>query len=103
MAKQHFFFKLIPPRPTFAQDMDERERGLMAQHSRYLHNHFAAKRVLIYGPVIGPDGAFGMAVFEVENESEARSIAENDPTILAMLHRFELYPMRLGAAQGSQD
>jgi len=32
MAKQHYFFKLIPPRPTFIQDMNDDERRLMDEH-----------------------------------------------------------------------
>lgn len=102
MAKQHFFFKLIAPRPTFAMDMTDTERGLMLAHMQYLQGHFVAGRVLIYGPVMATEGAFGMAVFEVENEAEARSIAENDPTIMGKLHSYALYPMRVGAAQGSK-
>jgi uncharacterized protein YciI len=102
MAKQYFFFKLIPPRPTFAMDMDERERGLMMQHIQYFQKHFSEKQVLIYGPVMAAKGSFGMAVLHVEDEAEARGIAENDPTILAGLHTFEIYPMMVGAAQGAQ-
>jgi hypothetical protein len=29
MPKQHYFFKLIPPRPTFMKDMTDEERRLM--------------------------------------------------------------------------
>jgi hypothetical protein len=29
MAKQHFYFKLIPPRASFAQDMTAEEQRLM--------------------------------------------------------------------------
>jgi hypothetical protein len=41
MAKQHYFFKLIPPRPTFPQAMTDEERRLMDEHSRYFQEHFA--------------------------------------------------------------
>jgi hypothetical protein len=47
---------------------------------------------------MAPGGAFGVAVFEVENEAEVRKIAENDPTIRAGLNRFECYPTRLAEA-----
>ncbi len=100
MTKQHFFYKLIPPRPTFAHDMTDTERGLMMAHVQYFHQHFVEKRVLIYGPVLAVQGSFGMAVLAVQDEAEARTIAENDPTILAKLHTYEIYPMRIGGAQG---
>jgi hypothetical protein len=32
MTKQHYFFKLIPPRPTFPHDMTDDERRLMDEH-----------------------------------------------------------------------
>ena len=81
--------------------MSDTERGLMMAHIQYVHQYFLDKRVLIYGPVLGKEGSFGMAVLEMENEEEARKFAENDPTILAKLHTFEISPMRVGAAQGS--
>lgn len=31
--KNRFFYKLIPPRPTFVQDMTEAERKAMGEHA----------------------------------------------------------------------
>jgi uncharacterized protein len=102
MRKQHYFFKLIPPRATFPQDINEDERLLMNQHSLYFDQQFAAGRVLLFGPVMAPGGAFGLAVLEVENEAEARQFGENDPSVRAGLNRFEIYPMHLAGAQAQQ-
>ena len=33
--KKDFVFKLIPPRPTFANDMTQQEMGLMKKHVAY--------------------------------------------------------------------
>jgi hypothetical protein len=33
MQKEHFSFKLIPPRPTFPADITPDEAALMQQHS----------------------------------------------------------------------
>jgi uncharacterized protein len=101
MAKQHYFARLIPPRPTFPFDMTAEERAVMMEHVKYTQEKFAAGKVLIFGPVMARDGAFGMAVFAVADEAELREIAENDPSVLAGLNKFEWHPMRLGAAQGS--
>jgi len=35
MDKKHFALKLIPCRPTFAQDMTDEERAIMQQHVVY--------------------------------------------------------------------
>lgn len=101
MEKQHYFVKLIPPRPTFPQDMTEKERRLMNEHARYTQEHFAAGKILVFGPVMAPEGAFGMAVLEVSNEKEAREFCEADPTVRGGLNRFEVYPMRVAAARGN--
>jgi uncharacterized protein len=102
MGKQHFFVRLIPPRPTFPFDMTSEERALMMEHVTYTHEKFAAGKVLIFGPVMAREGAFGMAVFEVADEAELRGIMEGDPTVRAGLNTFELHPMRIGAAQASR-
>jgi uncharacterized protein len=102
MSKQHFFVRLIPPRPTFPMDITEDERVLMQQHARYTRESFDAGKILVYGPVMVAAGAFGMAVFEAENETEVRQVLENDPSVLAGLNTYEIAPMRLGAAQESR-
>lgn len=72
----------------------------MQEHGRYTRESFDAGKILIYGPVMAQGGAFGMAVFEVAEESEVREVLENDPTVLAGMNKFEIHPMRVGAAQG---
>jgi uncharacterized protein YciI len=81
-------------------DITPEEKVLMREHVRYTKESFDAGKILIYGPVMAPGGAFGMAVFEVADEAEVRAVLENDPTVLAGLNRFEIHPMRVGAAQG---
>jgi uncharacterized protein YciI len=102
MVKQHYFFKLIPPRSTFPQDITDEERRLMDEHSRYFQEHFAAGRLLLYGPVLATGGAFGLAVLEVDSEAEARQFGEGDPSVRAGLNRFELYPMKVANARAME-
>lgn len=99
MNKQYFYLKLIPPRPTFAQDITDEERALMEKHGAYCAEQFAAGKLLAYGPVMAPDGAFGVAILEVADEAEARQFGENDPSVRAGMNRFEFYPMRVAAAR----
>lgn len=99
MRKQHYFFKLIPPRPTFPQDMTDDERRLMDEHGRYFQDQFAGGKILLFGPVMATAGAFGLAVLEVDNEDEARRFGEGDPSVRAGLNRFEIHPMRVSAAR----
>ncbi len=97
---QHFFVKLIPPRPIFADDMTNGERGLMIQHVERCQEHFDVGMVVVYGPVLAPSGSFGMAVMEAEQEADVRRIMEDDPSVKAGMNSFEIYPMRVGNARG---
>ncbi|MGB9029828.1 MAG: YciI family protein [Acidobacteriaceae bacterium] len=101
MPKQHFYFKLIPPRPSFAVDASAEELALMKTHSDYCGEQFRAGKLLLYGPVLAQEGAFGVAILEVQNEAEARQFGENDPSVLAGLNRFEISPMRVSGSQAS--
>jgi len=99
MDKQHYFFKLIAPRPTFPQDMTDAEKLVMKDHSRHMRESFDSGKLLVYGPVMATGETFGMAVLEVADETEARRFAEGDPSVRAGLNRFELYPMEVAAAR----
>jgi uncharacterized protein len=99
VMKQHFYFKLIPPRPSFAQDITEKERALMDEHGAYFQQQFDAGKVLLYGPVMGREGAFGVGILEVADEAEARHLGENDPSVRAGMNRFEIYSMRVANAR----
>jgi uncharacterized protein YciI len=100
MNKQHYFFKLIPPRPTFPQDMTDQEKVLMSEHSAYFRQQFDAGKLLLYGPVMAPKGAFGLGILEVADAAEARQFSENDPSVRAGLNRWELYPMQVASSRG---
>lgn len=102
MAVEHYFFKLIPPRPTFPFDISGEEKALMDLHAAYFERCFDAGKLLVYGPVLDPEGAFGMAVLEVADEAEARQFAENDPSVLAGLNRWALYPMRVTGSRAGK-
>ena len=103
MSKQQFFFRLIPPRPTFADDMDDDEQELMRQHASYVQECFNEGFVLAYGPVHEPDGSFGLALLEVNDHAEAVRFGDNDPTVLAGLNRYTIAPMHIAAAQAPRE
>jgi hypothetical protein len=103
MAKQQFFFRLIPPRSTFPFDITAEERALMTEHAVYCRSAFDAGTVLAYGPVLDPAGAFGIALLEVEDIAEAEHFASNDPSVLGGLNRYSIAPMRISGSQSSRS
>lgn len=92
--KRHFLIKLIPPRPSFALDMSEEERGLMQQHIAYWAA-LAEKGVAVcFGPVLDPAGSYGIGVVELANEADLKLLTANDPvTRSGGLFRHEAYVM----------
>lgn len=97
-ASKFFFFRLVPPRPTFPADMSAAEGKAMGEHSMYMRGKAAAGTVIIAAPVAEAKGAWGLGVVEVESEAEARALTEEDPVIRANLgFRYELAPLMTAA------
>jgi uncharacterized protein len=78
-----FFCKLIPPRPTFAQDMSEAEGKIMEEHAAHWHDLLRKGRAVTFGLVADPAGAYGIGVVEVDGDADVRHLIENDPTIMS--------------------
>ena len=43
----HFVYMLVPPRPTFALDMDETEAELMGKHAAYWRDQLDQGKVIV--------------------------------------------------------
>ena len=98
----HYYVKLIPPRPTFADDITPDERALMGAHSDYTREIFDAGSILAYGPVLAAEGSFGIALVELPDEHSVRAFLDHDPTIKSGLMRYEISPMRIAGSQPSR-
>jgi hypothetical protein len=65
---KYFLYKLIPPRPTFPQDMTEAEGKIMQEHVAYWQDLADRRITIIFGPILDPDGAYGIAIVEAKDE-----------------------------------
>lgn len=91
--KRHFLIKLIPPRPSFAQDMTDEERQLMQRHIAYWTELADTGIALLFGPVSDPSGSYGIGVVEVE-EGRVALLTANDPvTTSSRQFKHEAYIM----------
>ena len=88
----HYFLKLNPCRPTFAQDMTAGERAIMLQHVAYWTDLLNKALVVVFGPVMDPKEVYGVGVVEVDNEEQLKGLIDNDPA--ASINNYEYYPMR---------
>ena len=98
--RSYFLYKLVPPRPSFAMDMTDAERGVMGEHATYWGGLLAARTAVVFGPVLDPAGVWGLAVVEAGSVEEVRAIGEGDPAVTSRVATFEAYPMMGAAARG---
>ena len=90
-----FLYRLLPPRPTFAQDMSPDEAGVMQRHGGYWQDLLDRDVAVAFGPVLDPRGSWGLGLLDVDEEERARAIADGDPAVEAGTCTFELLPIQL--------
>ena len=90
--KKRFLYKLIPPRPTFTQDMTEAKRKAMEEHAIYWKDLTDRGIAVVFGLVLDPKGPWGVAIVDVADEPDARVLGINDPAVKAGL-TVDVYPM----------
>jgi uncharacterized protein len=99
---QYFLYRLIPPRPTFPQDMTETESQIMARHVGYWSQLLAKGIVVAFGPVADPKGSYGIAILEATDAAAAESLVAADPAIAARAgFRSEVLPMPRAIARAA--
>lgn len=80
-----FLLRLHPPRPGFPADATEAETQAMARHAAWWQGLADAGQAAAAGPVLDPEGAWGLAILMAQSEAEALRVAEDDPVIAAGL------------------
>lgn len=91
MNKTTFLIKLIPSRPDFAQTMTDEEKDIMNQHIQYWQPYLEKGTMIVFGPVLDPQGVYGVGIVQVENEEQLVSLINNDPA--SKINKYDYYPM----------
>ncbi|HET9136700.1 MAG TPA: YciI family protein [Candidatus Kapabacteria bacterium] len=91
MEKKYFFLKLLPPRESFVLDMTPEERNIMLEHISYWAPYVEKGIMVAMGPVMAPDGGYGIGIIEVDTREELDTLLANDPA--TKLHHYEVYSM----------
>lgn len=100
-ATRYVYF-LRPPRPEFAATMTDEEEAAMGAHYLYLVDLLERGKLVLAGPCLDPGGP-GIAILDVTEEAEARSIMSNDPAVRAGVVGADLHPMRVSVMAGRDD
>jgi uncharacterized protein YciI len=96
-----FVFRLIAPRPTFAQDMTDEEREVMGRHAAYWRPYIESGQMVVFGPVLDDTGSWGLGVIEAEDEDEVRAFAAGDPVVTTGTAEMEVGRMLQGFVRGA--
>ena len=96
-SKKDFFLKLNPSRLSFMNDMTEEEKSIMQKHVAYWAPYVNDGTVIVLGPVMDPNGGYGIAVVRVDDENQLNMLIKNDPAI--GISTYEVYPMRAVSKQ----
>ena len=100
----HFLCRLIPPRPTFLQDMSEQEQATMGEHVGYWTQLAEAGTAVVFGPVADPAGAWGVGILQVDDREAVHRIEASDPAIKASVgFRYEVLDMPMGVVLGARS
>ncbi len=87
----YFFVRTQNPRPTFHLDMTAEERAIMERHIAYCSEKAAQGIAIVFGPVMDPQGVYGIGVYQTQDETEMQDILEHDPA--KGLLEFEFFAM----------
>ena len=91
MNKKYFVLRLNPTRPGFAQTMTAEEKEIMQQHINYWKAYMDRGIMLIFGPVMDPEGVYGLGIIAVDNEAQVKHLIDNDPA--SKINIYEYHPM----------
>ena len=90
----YFFCKFIPPRKDFLKTMSPDEAKLLKAHGDHLQQLLEQGKVVAHGPVVDPEGGFGLSLFHVNDENELLKLTSQDPMISAGVGaRYNTFPM----------
>jgi hypothetical protein len=95
-----YFLKLLPPRPTFAQDMTAAEAKLMQAHGAYWSGLMAQGIAVVFGVVGDPQVPYGIGIIELPDDADPGALTRDDPVIKADAGLYyEILPMPRAVAR----
>lgn len=90
---KYYLCKFIPPRADFLPTMSAQEREWMGQHGAYLDENTARGAVVAHGPVMDPDGGYGVSLWQIEDGQDIAALTAQDSIIRNGVGHYEHFPM----------
>ena len=92
-----FLYKIQPSRPKMlTEGPTSQEAERVSQHFEYLQALLSDGKLIMAGRTQNTDkSSFGVVIFRVNSELEARKIMESDPAVKHGVMRAELFPYKV--------
>jgi uncharacterized protein YciI len=87
----YVFVRTNNPRPTFHLDMTAAERAVMEQHVAYWTEKGQQGLAIVFGPVLDPNGVYGIGVYDVDDLEHMRRLLADDPA--REILKYEIFEM----------
>ncbi len=84
------FVVIYTPGSAWLAGKSAAEQPFFREHSRYMQQFFADKRVLMGGPFLDDQG--GLGILDVTNEAQVQEILEHDPAVVAKIFQPHVHP-----------
>jgi uncharacterized protein YciI len=98
MIMPEWVYVIRATRPEFAEAPSDDELRIMSEHFAYLQSLLEAGTLIMAGPAL--DAAFGLVVYEADDEATARSIMTSDPSVAQGVMGASLHPYRTSLLRG---
>ena len=96
-----FLYLLKPARLGMLTESTPEENETVSRHFAYLKDLTEKGVMILVGRTQNEDeSTFGIAIFEAEDESAARTIMEADPAVRSGVMRAVLYPYEVALMRG---
>ena len=77
--KKYFVVKLISEQLKNPAQFSEEDKVIMQKHSLFWKNLMEGGNVLVYGPVLDPNGAYGLGIVTAEDKEVVYQMLSGDP------------------------
>jgi uncharacterized protein YciI len=99
-AMPQYLYLLKPARLGMLTESTPEEETV-SRHFAYLKDLTEKRVMILVGRTLNEDeSTFGIAIFEAEEESAARTIMEADPAVRSGVMRATLYPYKVALMRG---
>ena len=90
---KYYLCKYLPPRSDFLATMTDDEKIWMGQHGAYLDELLAKGQIVAHGPVIDPNGGYGVSLYRIEDDQNIETLKAQDPIVKNGVGHYEHFKM----------